>query len=393
MHYAQRINWEGFTTRAQLTSSIRAAPARLQRPRARLGRASGRQHVVDQDHRPSLDRAPVADLERPGDGIAPLPRAHALERRRALDPADRERIGGHSEPPRDFARNQRRLIEAARPQPRPMQRHRHQQRIARFADQRRHVPRHGPRDRDLASVFEANREARARCRHKRPRRGSGQSAAASPGTARSSSPPSPGAACPQLEQPDSPRNSIWRQQSGQKLCTSATMVPQPAQRGGSAKSRTQRAAVRSAGTSIAALVARLRPSHKQRRGGPVRHEASGDAPRPRRAARPRAVPARTGVCRLPRTDRADPAPVRPRAAHRLPRSLLAATHRSSGRRGGGPRPAVRRRRRRHDNRRRRVGAGGRALTTSSSRSARSIPSTICPARFGACASAWRRTRS
>src|SRR5689334_183664 len=45
---------------------------------------------------------------------------------------------------------------------------------------------------------------------------------------------------PHVEQPESPRNSICFQQSGQKLWTSATMVPQPAQRGGSAKSSTHR---------------------------------------------------------------------------------------------------------------------------------------------------------
>lgn len=43
---------------------------------------------------------------------------------------------------------------------------------------------------------------------------------------------------PQVEQPLSPRNSTCVQQSGQKLCTSSTIVPQPAHRGGSAKSST-----------------------------------------------------------------------------------------------------------------------------------------------------------
>src|SRR5689334_7465971 len=43
---------------------------------------------------------------------------------------------------------------------------------------------------------------------------------------------------PQVLQPLSPRNSTLVQQSGQKLCTSATISPQPAQRAGSAKSST-----------------------------------------------------------------------------------------------------------------------------------------------------------
>src|SRR3954454_3354684 len=47
-----------------------------------------------------------------------------------------------------------------------------------------------------------------------------------------------------MEQPACPRNSICFQHSAQKLCTSATIVPHPAQRGGSAKSSTHRAQVR-----------------------------------------------------------------------------------------------------------------------------------------------------
>lgn len=45
---------------------------------------------------------------------------------------------------------------------------------------------------------------------------------------------------PQVAQPVSPRNSTSFQQSGQKLWTLPTIVPQPAQRGGSAKSSAQR---------------------------------------------------------------------------------------------------------------------------------------------------------
>src|ERR687894_387103 len=44
---------------------------------------------------------------------------------------------------------------------------------------------------------------------------------------------------PQVTQPAEPRNSICFQQSAQKLCTSSTITPHPAQRGGSAKSTTQ----------------------------------------------------------------------------------------------------------------------------------------------------------
>ena len=50
------------------------------------------------------------------------------------------------------------------------------------------------------------------------------------------------------------------QQSLQKLCTSATIVPQPAQRGGSAKSSTHRPQMRSRSTNIR----RLSPAARNR---------------------------------------------------------------------------------------------------------------------------------
>src|SRR4029079_6502048 len=51
---------------------------------------------------------------------------------------------------------------------------------------------------------------------------------------------------PQVMHPPSPTNSTCFQQSAQKLWTSATIIPHPAQRGGSAKSSAQRAHVRRA---------------------------------------------------------------------------------------------------------------------------------------------------
>ena len=69
--------------------------------------------------------------------------------------------------------------------------------------------------------------------------------AAAPGKARRSSASVAWSGRPQIAQPESPRNSTCFQQSAQKLWTSAMIVPQPAQRGGSAKSRTHRATARS----------------------------------------------------------------------------------------------------------------------------------------------------
>ena len=128
---------------------------------------------------------------------------------------------------------------------------------------------------------------------------------------------------PQVAQPLSPRNSTCFQQSGQKLCTSATMVPHPAQRGGSAKSSAQRAQVR---TTLAdhPVLSPDRASHKRRRAETVRHETA----RRCAATGPRAT-GPSSSCSSARSPTAsngstliEPA-VRARAADRLPRSQVA----------------------------------------------------------------------
>jgi len=58
---------------------------------------------------------------------------------------------------------------------------------------------------------------------------------------------------PQVEQPECPRKSTCFQQSGQKLWTSETIVPQPEQRGGSAKSSSRLAAIFKAETITGCL--------------------------------------------------------------------------------------------------------------------------------------------
>lgn len=65
---------------------------------------------------------------------------------------------------------------------------------------------------------------------------------------------------PQVRHPVSPRNSIPVQHSLQKLCTSETIVPHPAQRGGSAKSSAHREQFLSA----AVIIARLLPDARRR---------------------------------------------------------------------------------------------------------------------------------
>lgn len=65
---------------------------------------------------------------------------------------------------------------------------------------------------------------------------------------------------PQREQPPGPRNSICRQQSVQKLSTSSTIVPQPPQRGGKAKSSTERTSREAALVSCITVLSRtVRP--------------------------------------------------------------------------------------------------------------------------------------
>src|ERR687894_2093177 len=70
---------------------------------------------------------------------------------------------------------------------------------------------------------------------------------------------------PQVTQPAEPRNSICFQQWAQKRCTSSTITPHPAQRGGSAKSSTQWAIDPMADPiGISLLVGPPRPPHKRR---------------------------------------------------------------------------------------------------------------------------------
>ena len=147
-----------------------------------------------------------------------------------------------------------------------------QQRLVRPSPtKRRHVARHRLRDRDLAAVFQADRQAArqfaigdcgAGPRDPRRLREAGGANARRPVAS---------SGMPQIAHPPSPRNSTCFQQSGQKLCTSAMIMPQPAQRGGSAKSSTPSAPLRMASASIVLLVAHAPPAHKRRDGRrPVR---------------------------------------------------------------------------------------------------------------------------
>ena len=128
----QRINCDGRTTRAQLISSTRAAPARC----SSLAQALAVLPVVSTSStrttvRPSKRRRSI-DLERAGDGLPPLLQAHALERRRPLDALAAARAS-LSQPGR--LRDSSRATIADWLNPRchsraAMQRHRHEQRVA-----------------------------------------------------------------------------------------------------------------------------------------------------------------------------------------------------------------------------------------------------------------------
>ena len=213
---------------------------------------------------------------------------------------------GDAKPPRQLARDQRRLVEAAPPQPRrgaaaPAR----AARSLAVADQRRHVARHGPRDRDLAPIFQADREAARQIAigDRGPRPGDPRRPAR--GRRRRSSARSPASGMPQVAQPPSPRNSTCFQQSGQKLWTSATIVAAAgAARRKREIERPARAVPEQRRRPCRACRSRARQRTSAAMRRPVRHGAARAAPRPRRAHRARAVPLRARVRRLPRADRA-----------------------------------------------------------------------------------------
>ena len=184
--------------------------------------------------------------------------------------------------------------------------------------QRRHEARHRPRQRDLAAIFQLERDPPRQRRHKPPRRASGRAAAARRGSARTARASVASSGMPQRSHPASPSKSSVSQHAAQKPSTSSMMSPHPAQRGGSAKSSTCPARLsdrRRAGSSPCPLVAWRAPSHKPRRERrpaprPVRPPPPRAAPRPRRAQRPRPVPARARLRRMPRPPRRHPAPLR-----------------------------------------------------------------------------------
>ena len=282
-----------------------------------------------------------------------------------------------------------------------MQRHRDQQASLERRDQRRHVARHGPRDRDLAAIFEADGEASRQVRHKRP---AARVRAIRGGLARQRAQ----LVClRRLER--KPAASTARNRPGIRSAASnrrrncarrATIVPQPAQRGGSAKSSAQRSSrAKRRRRSIALLSPDCGASHKRPMSQwPDLFDMKLRAMRRDRAARigRRAVPRSSALSQdLPRTDRADPAPIRARASHRLPRSGVAERLRRSRSSGCG----------RSRSTLFAEAAGGEpviedawqpaaaVLTTWSSPSARSTPSTTCRSRCGLIRGAMRAGRA
>ena len=131
--FAQRIKWVGRTTRAQLTSSTLAAPARF-KVRAQ---ASAVLPVVRTSSTRMMVRPSTAlrsgTLKAPATAFRRCSGAHPLQRRRALDPADQKGIGGNAEPARNLARDERRLIESPPPQAGAMQRNRDQHALSPLA--------------------------------------------------------------------------------------------------------------------------------------------------------------------------------------------------------------------------------------------------------------------
>jgi hypothetical protein len=156
--------------------------------------------------------------------------------------AEYQRIDGQLQAARELPRDQRRLVEAARRKPRPMERYRQEDGLALGLHERRHIVPHGSGDRDPATVFQATGEAARQLvigdRRARP----GESVAERRGSARRSSVRSPraeGRNSGSLNRPATRSASSIRRKS----CARRTIVPHPAQRGGRAKSSAARALV------------------------------------------------------------------------------------------------------------------------------------------------------
>ncbi len=100
---------------------------------------------------PSVDNA-----KHPPDGSCARLGAHCAQRRGCSCALQQQRIARHRRCPRQRGRDQRRLVEPARPQPPAVERHRHQQ-----IGVVRHDPNQLPRDRlgkgDPPAIFEAQR--------------------------------------------------------------------------------------------------------------------------------------------------------------------------------------------------------------------------------------------
>ena len=188
---AQRINWRRthHPRPADQLDPSRACP--FQHPRARLGGASAGEHVVDQHYRSfprlrgSRHRESTRDRLRRCSGLSPLSGGVRLIRRS-------RRIGGEVQPLRHFARDQRRLVEPAPPQPPAMQRHRRPAPASPDGATSGAMYRAMVRAmRDLAPIFQPDREAARQFVISHGRSGPRDPRRLGEADARSSSPPSP----------------------------------------------------------------------------------------------------------------------------------------------------------------------------------------------------------
>ena len=117
------------------------------------------QHIINQHHIASFQLARSGRIEadcpcqRPVPSLTPKP----TQGRRAAMPNQGGNLGLPLPCPRQFMRQQRRLVEAALPKPPAMKRHRHQQRrwapCHRFGQTRCHQPRQKPRQCDSAAML------------------------------------------------------------------------------------------------------------------------------------------------------------------------------------------------------------------------------------------------
>ena len=235
-----RSQFSGRAVRARVSTSTRAAPASQQHTGAFRRGGAGGEHVVDQQDAQARDRAARLHGEGAGD-VALALRIGCCRPCDGVRAAAQQPVGAHLDPAQlaDRMGQHRRLVVAAREEPRPMQRHRHDH--IGFGEQRGPGAAHelAQRRRELQPV------AMLEGQHQRPaflvvaqgraRPGEGRLVARAQGAERPS-PRSRSKGRPQQAQQGAPRNRSCASTAAHSAPWSLTGSLHRRQRGGSSRS-------------------------------------------------------------------------------------------------------------------------------------------------------------